>query len=92
MAITDAIKQAEAEHAVYFLLMAYLEALGYTGRASVPERVARSPITAPADVEARLHLLQNALNSHALARSDATPLIEETANVFTVAAQQLRKL
>lgn len=92
MAIIDAIQQAESTHTVYFLLMAYVEALGYTGRASVPAYVARLPITAPADVDARLRLLRHALNSRARAESDATPLIEEAAAIFAVASQQLARL
>ena len=92
MTITDAVKQANTEHVVYFLLMAYVEALGYTGRSSVPAPVKRLPIVTRTDVNERLHVLREALASPASSGPDARPVIEEAADLFSAASEQLNTL
>lgn len=39
--ITDAMKSAQTEHTVYFLLTAYVETLGHTDNYGIPETVRR---------------------------------------------------
>ncbi len=49
--ITDALKQAQTEHVVYFLLTAYVETLAYSGsRYGIPDNVKRLPIDGKTDV------------------------------------------
>ena len=91
MTVTDAIKQAKTEHVVYSLLMAYVEALGHTGP-SVPAPVKRLPIFAKADVNERLDVLREALDSPVSSRPETRPLIEEAAEVFGAASEQLQTL
>ena len=92
MTITDAVKQANTEHVVYFLLTAYLEALGYTGRASVPPPVQHLPVVNTTDVHERLDVLREALDSPAPSRPDVRPMIEEAADLFSAASEQLENL
>lgn len=92
MTISDAVKQAKTEHVVYFLLMAYVEALGYTGRSSVPAHVKRLPIVTRTDVNERLDVLREALDSPRRSRPDARRLIEEAADLFSAASEQLKNI
>lgn len=90
MTITDAVKQAKTEHVVYFLLMAYVEALGYTGRSSVPANVKRLPIVTRTDVSERLDVLREALDSPS--GPDAALPIQEAADLFSAASEQLESI
>jgi hypothetical protein len=60
MMILDAINTATNEHAVYFLLTAYLESLQHFPRGlGLPKSVVKLPIAGIDDLEARLTSLQH---------------------------------
>ena len=60
MTIVDAISAAPSEHAVYFLVTAYIESLRHFERsARVPEPVLQLPISGRADLARRLDTLGN---------------------------------
>jgi len=60
MMIIDAIDSAPTEHAVYFLVSAYLESLHHFHRSSgLPEAVVTLPVAGPADLNARLTALRS---------------------------------
>ena len=89
--LSDAIKLAETEHAVYFLLTAYVETLDYYDppRSSIPARAKRLPIAGKADVVERLHVLRN---TYTPSGSIAGAVIEEAVDVFSAASQRLTAL
>jgi hypothetical protein len=63
MIIVDAISSAPTEHAVYFLVTAYIESLcHFECSAGVPQPVLQLPISGPADLAARLNTLENNVN------------------------------
>lgn len=84
MIITDAIVKAGSEHAIYFLLTAYLEAV----RAPIPESVRAFPILGRDDVEWRLVALLEAAD----ASGTRNAAITEAALVFGTALRQLETL
>ncbi|MGZ5094423.1 MAG: hypothetical protein ACXWCY_20470 [Burkholderiales bacterium] len=92
MKITEAIKTADTEHVVYFLLTAYVETLDYYDplRSCLPEHVKRLPMTGMSDVSERLRALRTAIGKYA--QSQARLLIEEVVEVFGAALQRLRAL
>lgn len=85
--ITDAIKCVQTEHAVYFLLTAYVETLTFTE--SIPETVRRLPIRGREDVRRRAEVLHDVM--YAPAPVLVALKIEEAADVFDVAFEQLRQ-
>jgi hypothetical protein len=88
MMIIDAIKNAETEHVVFFLLTAYLEAVDYLdSRFGLPAPVKRLPVSHRNDVRNRARVLHRALNAAGAAEGRA--LIEEAAGVFNAAWQRL---
>lgn len=93
--ITDAIKTAQTEHVVYFLLTAYVEALGYYDppRSSLPPYVNRLPIAGMRDVTERFRALRETLDSSVQQDSSGVrALIREAVDVFDTASQRLRIL
>ena len=92
MKITEAIKTADTEHVVYFLLTAYVETIGYYDplRSSVPSYVKRLPVTGIADVSKRLGALRMTIERYA--RSKTRLLIEEAVEIFSLALQRLTVL
>ena len=92
MTVTDAVSQANTEHIVYFLLTAYVEALGYTGRSSMPPPAEHLPIVTRTDVNERLRVLREALASASHRTPDSKPLIEEAAGLFSAASERLEKI
>ena len=92
--LNDAIKLATTEHAVYFLLTAYVETLDYYDppRSSIPARAKRLPMAGKADVLERLHVLRNARKAHTQSGSIARAVIEEAVDVFSAALQRLTAL
>ena len=87
MMILDAISHATTEHAVYFLVSAYIESFQYChGQEKVPGDVMTLPIHGEADLQERLRAL------HATARLPAhaaLPVWEATA-VLSSALKRLR--
>jgi hypothetical protein len=89
MIITDAIEKAPSEHAVYFLLTAYLEAI----RVPFPESVCSFPIKGKEDVEARLSALHEIARNGSRAADGADEgALNEAALVFATALRQLEML
>jgi hypothetical protein len=59
MTIVDAINSAASEHAVYFLVTAYIESLQHFHRGlGIPEAVVRLPLSGMDDLEERLTSLK----------------------------------
>jgi hypothetical protein len=90
--ITQAIRNAENEHVVYFLLTAYVETLGYYDplRSSLPEHVKALPICGLPDVAQRLSTVQRLLERRT--EHDKAGVLEEAADVLAASAQRLRAL
>src|SRR4051812_35958784 len=64
MMLADAISSATSEHAVYFLVAAYVESLHHFHRSlGIPERVIALPLAGLDDLEERLRLLGDGLGS-----------------------------
>lgn len=85
--ITDAIKLAQTEHVVYFLLTAYVEARAYGDRRStLPDDVKHFPIAGKADVHDRLRVLRRSLGAH-VNTPGARPALQEAVDVFSTALQ-----
>jgi hypothetical protein len=60
MTILDAINSAASEHAVYFLVTAYIESLQHFHRGlGIPEAVMKLPLSGPGDLEERLTSLKS---------------------------------
>ena len=63
MMIVDAISSARSEHAVLFLVTAYIESLHhYHSCLGIPHSVIRLPIAGREDLEARLTALRHNIN------------------------------
>ncbi|MGZ8267932.1 MAG: hypothetical protein ACXW20_10240 [Burkholderiales bacterium] len=63
MMIADAIDSATTEHAVYFLVTAYIESLHHFHRSlGIPERVIELPIAGAEDLAERLAALRHNIN------------------------------
>ena len=94
MQLTDALKLAQTEHVVYFLLAAYVETLDFydPARSSVPAHVKRLPMAGRADVVERLRALRDALRAHRQAGGKQRAVIQEAVDVFSAACQRLRTL
>jgi hypothetical protein len=89
MMIVDAISSAPTEHAVYFLVTAYMESLRtFEESCGVPEPVTRLPIAGEDDLHRRLDILRSTL---------ATPLenvvpVTEVSAVLDCAVRRLAGL
>lgn len=59
MMIVEAINTAPTEHAVYFLVTAYIESLRHFQSSGIPESVISLPVSGPADLNDRLAALRN---------------------------------
>ena len=92
--IAQAIKTAQTEHVIYFLLAAYVETLGYYDplRSSLPPHVHRLPIAGTIDVNERLCALRNTLDAKRQDSSGVQGVLREAVDVFDTALQQLRNL
>ena len=86
MVIVDAIKSASTEHAVFFLVTAYVESLQrFHSGTEIPEFIVRLPLRGQADLRERLSLLER--NEHAAATDLA---VTEASLVFNSALERLR--
>jgi hypothetical protein len=84
VSIIEAIKRAESEHAVYFLLTAYLESLWLSDNGNgLRAPLRRLPIAGQSDVQERAQEL--ALEE----RAAMQPIVAEAAEIFRVASQRL---
>ena len=90
--ITDAIKSAQTEHVVYFLLTAYVEALGHTNDYGIPETIKRLPIQDRSDVRERSKLMRHTLSGRRRHDRSPKPVVKEAADVFEAAVEQLETI
>jgi len=93
MMLADAISSATSEHAVYFLVAAYVESLHHFHRSlGIPERVIALPLAGLDDLEERLRLLGDALGSTrqpVMSAAEMTAILEcALARLHDVANQQ----
>ena len=91
MPIIDAIKDLNTEHEIFFLLTAYIEALGFCDKLSLlPWQMRALPLAGFNDVEARIDGLRLQLRDMASdADLRARFIIEETIDVFNTALRRL---
>jgi len=86
MMILDAIDTAASEHAVYFLVTAYIESLHHFHRSlGIPESVIKLPVAGVGDLEERLVALRNDSNTH----TEAVVPVSEVSAVLASAVQRL---
>ena len=94
MPIKDAIRGLNTEHEIFFLLTAYIEALGFCDdRCLLPWQTRDLPLAGSEDVKARIDGLRFQLFNVASDANDATRfVIEETIDIFDVALRRLALL
>ena len=86
MMIVDAIRSAPSEHAVYFLVTAYMESLRHFEKSSgVPEPIMRLPIAGRDDLHQRRDLLQSTIT----APLEAVVPLSEVSAVLACAIERL---
>jgi hypothetical protein len=86
--ISNAIKLAQNEHVVYFLLTSYLDARSRDREGSaLPEYVKRLPIAGRTDVDERLRVLSQACRGEAADRANVSPVLSEAAEVLLAASE-----
>jgi hypothetical protein len=91
MKITDAIRFADSEHAVYFLLTNYVESLQFSQR--LPECLIALPLAGPNDVRLRLDKLVVYYESQIrLMDNSACDVAGEALEVFDAAVRRLNNL
>lgn len=91
MTILDALRLANSEHVVYFLLTAYVETLHYCGEAqfAVPPHVTKLPLSGKSDVMARLRAFSRAARDAERHPPAMRCVIEEAAEIFAAASRRL---
>jgi hypothetical protein len=89
--IRDAIQELNTEHEIFFLLTAYIEALGFCDKLSLlPWQMRALPLAGSDDVEARIDGLRLQLRDMATdADRRARLVMEETIDVFSAALRRL---
>jgi hypothetical protein len=92
--LNDAIRTAQTEHVIYFLLTAYVETLDYYDppRSCLPSCVNRLPIVGNGDVTERLRALRETLDSNVQDSSDVRAILQEALDLFDTAWQRLQAL
>jgi hypothetical protein len=79
MTIVDAIDSAPTEHAVYFLVTAYIESLRHFERGcGVPKGAIELPVCGASDLTERLEMLRSnadVVPEYAVARSEAAAVL-----------------
>ena len=88
MMIVDALSSAPTQHAVYFLVTAYIESLRHFDAVAVPKAVLHLPLSGHDDLAARLALLQNSINGPL----EAVVSVSEIAGVLACAMTRLTRL
>jgi hypothetical protein len=89
MVIVDAIKTASSEHAVFFLVTAYVESLRHFRDASrIPEFIVRLPVHGETDLSERLTSLRSAADT----RLEAVVAVQEASIVFSSALERLEAI
>ncbi len=91
---TDAIRTAENEHEIYFLLTSYADAVRYDRPVeSVPEPITRLPVKGPNDVKERFDQLVPELDAASKRLDDkAVALIKQALHTYGTALGRLHSL
>jgi len=91
MLISNAIQEVNTEHEMFFLLTAYIEAVGFCDKLNLlPWQMRDLPLAGADDVKARVYSLRLQLRSMAFdADHSARLIIEETIDVFGTALRRL---
>jgi hypothetical protein len=94
MVIADAIREAETEYVVYFLLDAYLNSNSRRAALShLPAPISVLPLRGQNDTKARFILLESEFAAATKRRDDQTSgAIKEALRVFGAAVQRLQSL
>ena len=95
MQINEAIRQANSRHEIFFLLTAYVEAVGYCDQQkSLPWQVRELPLAGTQDVKARIYGLHLRSRSMTPGSDDAAAgqIVNETLELYTTALRQLASL
>jgi hypothetical protein len=94
MTIIEALRRADTDHIVYFLLTAYAESLSWYDLpgSRFPARVTRLPVASVDDVSERVNALKNAQESQVPRPSRARVILEEAIDVFDTASRRLKFL
>lgn len=88
--ITDAIRQAQTEHVVYFLLTAYVESRAHDDESGgLPAEVKRLPIAGNGDLAQRVLALSAASAMSAPDSDSTSAMTREALEVLTAASQRL---
>ena len=91
MIITAAIRGAQTEEAVFFLLSAYIETLGCSESYGIPGKVKRLPVRSRTAVRKRLGVMRKIL--HSPMKCPATwHILEEAADVLAAVFERLGEL
>jgi hypothetical protein len=91
--IVQALRSAQTEYVVYFLLSAWLEILEHNGRArSIPADVKSLPVRDAHDVYRRLRTTRQALAAAREIEPRDARALEDVAAAYAVAWDQLRTL
>lgn len=89
MMLADAIDSAVSEHAVYFLVTAYLESLGHFHTSlCIPERIVALPLAGIDDLEERVRTLR----AISTASSEGPEAAVEAIGVLECTLARLRRL
>ena len=89
--LTDAIRDANSEHAVYFLLTSYVESLQFSK--ILPDRLVELPLEGLRDLRLRLdRLVAHFETTIRLMDNAACDLIGEAIQVFDAALRRLNRL
>ena len=92
MVIANAIREAETEYVVFFLLEAYLNCESRRAALkNLPAQIGAVPLTGIPDAQSRRTLLLHELDI-ASRRPDDVSAIQEALGVFTAAVQRLHSL
>ena len=87
--IADAMRAAQTEYVVYFLLTAYLEARVHDRILHGPDAMTRLPVRSEAEVDERLLILQHVLLERTTPHASRLPGLREAAEVFSAAKERL---
>jgi hypothetical protein len=91
MMLTDAIREANSEHAVYFLLTGYVETLQFSK--ILPDRLVELPLEGLRDLRLRLErLVAHFETTIRLMDNAACDVIGEAIQVFDAALRRLNRL
>jgi len=95
MLIHEAIREANTRHEIFFLLTAYVEAIGYCDKENLlPWQVRELPLAGIEDVKARIYGLHLRMRGMTPGYDDETArrAIDEALDVYTTALRRLASL